>query len=272
MTPTQIQTLIFNTGVAFANLVEANRVQFSVGNYLVKWALPRQIQRNLKALTYCLSYGDYNSATCIALYDCLNSIIGVPINATFNPNFIIPGQTIITVPLIANYNSSTIPFSTSGTFVLSYSGYAALYGNNPTLAIYTIQGGIEQEDEQTAPIITRTGAGISAPISTITLEYPVPTVGYILIGGFAPGAAGGGGSGGGGGGSVPFNFTEADLLFDAGTAQWYLPLSIPVGKNPIYVTVNGESISTTFDMNFTPTRLYSFADSGTPQTIVVNVL
>lgn len=188
-----------------------------------------------------------------------------------NPNAQIPGQIIVTVPVVQNYNSGTIPFSTSGTFVLNYSGYASLYGNNPTLAIYTIQGGIEQEDEQTAPIITRTGAGINSPISTITLDYPIPTVGYILIGGFVPCAAGGGGSGGGGG-SVPFNFTEVDLLFDAGTAQWYLPLSLPVGKNPFYVSVNGESISTTYDTNFTPTRLYSFADNTVPQIIVVNVL
>lgn len=252
-------------------LTDNNYNLVSTGDLAIKQNFIQWFRLNLQALMNQYAIGDYISSATTTLYDRINGFVGLPYSYTVSPGYVVPGQTTITVAVVQNYNSGTIPFSTSGTFVLNYSGYASLYGNNPTLAIYTIQGGIEQEDEQTAPIITRTGAGISAPISTITLDYPVPTVGYILIGGFVPGTAGGGGSGGGGG-SVPFNFTEADLLFDAGTAQWYLPLSLPVGKNPFYVSVNGESISTTFDTNFTPTRLYSFADNTVPQAIIVNVL
>jgi hypothetical protein len=191
---------------------------------------------------------------------------------SLNPNYQSPSQTVIAIPVIAGFNSGVIGFTTNGPFVLNYSGLASLYGNNPSLAVYTIQGGIEQEDEQTAPIIARTGAGTGSPISTITLDYPpgVDVTGYILISGFTNSTGGGSGGGGGGSGAITLTFTDANLLQD-GNGSWYLPFTPPPGLRPFYVESNGVQVTTLFDDTFSPNRIYGFANNDT-QIILVKII
>lgn len=72
-------------------------------------------------------------------------------------------------------------------------------------------------------------------------------------------------------GSAPFllNKTEANLLFDTPTQQWYLPYlnnnnaPITTGQVPVSVIDNGASFTFTFDETFSPPRIYGFAGNDT---------
>lgn len=85
------------------------------------------------------------------------------------------------------------------------------------------------------------------------------------------------------GGASAFDlvYNETDLL-DAGDGNWYLPLvdkskptpypALPSDYKPVLVTVNGASFTFTFDVNYSPKRIYGFGGNGGPQTIVVTVV
>lgn len=194
-----------------------------------------------------------------------------------NPNAQIPNQTTVTISVLVGYNKNTIPFTTdsgSPAFVLSSynTTYKFLYGNNPDpLSIYLTPGGNEFLDETTAPTIVRVNpSDINSDILSITWPFSTAQTGYVLIGGIAPAGIGSPSGGGGGGSSIPFTYSENDLLQDSNGA-WYLPLSLPDGYFVVYASSNGTSIGNALDENFTPSRLYNFTDNS-PQVIKVNIM
>jgi hypothetical protein len=69
------------------------------------------------------------------------------------------------------------------------------------------------------------------------------------------------------GSSTPYPFTQADLV--AFGSQFYLPLTLPSGKRPIYVESNGIEVITNY--NSGTSKLYGFANNSA-QTIVVYVI
>lgn len=167
-----------------------------------------------------------------------------------------------------------IPFSNQTTVALNNynTTYKAIYGNELiTLEVFLGNSDYTQ-DEQTPPTITYATSGDQSSdiVSIAWNDYPVPVTGYILIAGILPIT--------GVPGIVPnnilsFTFTQVSLIYDSSNLQWYLPLTLPAGTNPIYTKVNGVSISATYDnQNYTPGRLYSFADNAITQTIVITVL
>ncbi len=274
MTSSQIQATILNGQVVLANLMEKNRLQLAVGNYFVKWDLPRQFNRTITALTYCYNYGDYTSITCTFLYDCLNQLIGIPPNATIDPNFQNSGITINVNNSVVGTNIvyGKIPFTTTGPFVLSnYNNtLKQVYGNN-LITYQAVQTGAGYTEDFGTPgtIAYLTPNDPTTDITSITFDYPAGVIvsGYINIAGVMPVT---GTSGSGSGGAVPFTYNQSNLLQD-GNGSWYLPLALPTNKNPIFTTVNGVSIATTYDTSFNPARLYGFANNST-QSIVVSVI
>lgn len=234
--------------------------------------------RSLGDIIQALSFqvdAELNSDTTVSLYYCLIKILaGFSGTYVLDPNVVIPGQTTIVLQQVVGYNSNKIFFDTTNenpSWILSdyHTLYYPLYGNNPSLAIYNNQGQYVG-DEQTPPTIVYQDNNPSLDILSITYDYPVGTAGFILISGVAPNS-GGSGTGGGGGATVTtLTFSQADLL-DAGGGNWYLPLNIGVNQNPIFTTVDDESISTTYDKNPTPHRLYGFANNST-QVIKVTII
>lgn len=95
-TQQQVQDTILSAELVAANLTEANRVQFTVGNEDVDWDKVRKLSRNIYALSMLYSVGNYTSAQTLVLYDCLNDMIGFDTNVnTIDPYYQIPGTTII---------------------------------------------------------------------------------------------------------------------------------------------------------------------------------
>lgn len=179
-------------------------------------------------------------------------------------------------------NDDKIPFTvTEDSPVVSWDyvalGFKAIYGNNPSLAMYDSAGEEYPEDKQTAPYIVYTVPGDpTTDIVSIRWEIGGPGVsGYIRISG-KPFSSNSGGSGGTGAGTL--TFTQANLLselVDDGmggtTPQWYLPLSLAPNKRPTFVMYNNEEISTTYSKKTTPAKLYGFP-SNEVATIEVTVI
>lgn len=272
-----VQNNILTAELKVANMVDKNVLSEMGGALSTNWKSITKATRAINVISWKHSIGDIASPAFESAYACLLSFIGTYAAGAINPNAQQPGQTVITIPVLIGYNKNTIPFNKPigvTNFVLSNynTTYKMLYGNNPDpLSIYTIQGGIEQLDEQTAPIIDRIDpSNINSDINDITWEYgsDIAVIGYVLIGGVAPA---GSGTPSGSGGAIPFTYTEADLIFD-GTAQaWYLPLTLPLGYVVTYASSNGVSIGNQFNQNYTPNRLYGFANNAT-QSILVKII
>lgn len=78
-------------------------------------------------------------------------------------------------------------------------------------------------------------------------------------------------------GTFDLDYDETFLIdADPPNGQWYLPLInpensaiLPSNYKPILLTINGVSFTPTYEINFTPSRLYGFASNDSPQTIIV---
>lgn len=276
-TKANIQQTILNGSYSLMKLVNNSRTLIMSGGEAVRQGFIQWFRLNLQALTDQYNIPDYSSVTTVTIYDRINQFVGIPYNATVDPNFQSPGTIINFSGVLVGYNKNTIPFTTtsgSPAFVLSSynTTYKFLYGNNPDpLSIYLTPGGAEFLDEQTAPIIVRVNpSDINSDILSITWPFATAQTGYVLIGGVAPAASSSPSGGGGSGGSIPFTYSENDLLQD-GNGAWYLPLSLPGGYFVVYASSNGTSIGNALDENFTPARLYNFTDNS-PQVIKVNIM
>jgi hypothetical protein len=256
-----------------ANLVLGYNTALQNGALNVNWDAAIKGNRSVLAVQNRYNLGDTSSATFQRAYACLNGFVGQYAGGPIDPNAQNPGV-VIDVNQLVNFNQAIIPFTNQSPVQLSNynTTYQQLYGANPFLAIY-LNTNPEQEDESTPPQLTRATPGDpSSELLNILWDYPFPVSGYIQISGIAPGSGGSGGGSAGSNNAVNFTYDQTALVYDGANDQWFLPLMLPTNKIPVYFTVNGVSSSGNFDRNFTPTRLYSFADNTVSQAIVVTIL
>lgn len=236
------------------------------------------LKRLIRALTFDIE-AELVDDTTIINYNCLLKLLqGFSGAYVIDPEVVIPGQTTIVLSQVVGYNINKYPFVTTdgaptAIFDNYHELYYPLYGNDPVLAMYVTAPDYSGE-EQTPPIITFSTPGDSSSnIASIQYNFPIGTAGELQMSGKAPNSDGSGSGGSGGGGSTVLIYSQANLQ-NAGTVDnpnWYLPLTLPVGKNPVFVTVNGISIITEFDTTFTPNRLWGFSNNDT-QVIKVTII
>lgn len=236
------------------------------------------LKRIIRGLTFQIN-AQVNDDNTEALYECLlNIIAGVSGSYIPDPSVQIPGQTTIVVNQVVGYNINKYPFVTTDLSPIAifdnyHELYYPLYGNDPVLAMYVTSPDYTGE-EQTPPIITFSTPGdSSSDIVSIRYEFPIGTVGELQMSGKAPNS-GGTGSGGSGNAPIPpLTYTQANLL-NAGSIDepnWYLPLSLPAGRIPYFVTIDGISDSSKYiDLNTSPIKVFGFANND-PQTIKVYI-
>lgn len=234
------------------------------------------LKRLIKAITYQINANVINADTNI-LYTCLlNQLNGFGGNYVIDPTV----QTGLSTTVVINgtqLNSGKIQFTNANPIqLLDYqSVYAPIYGNNPVVNFY-LSGFIEAD--QTPPdIVYETADDPTSNILSISWDFGGPVSGYVQILGVMPSGGtyipGGGGTGGGGSGSTSFTFADTDLVSD-GTGGYYLPLTgVPSSKRPTYVESNQiQLVGLRYNgRDYTPARLYGFADNTGPQVIKVIV-
>lgn len=280
-TPQQITNRILRGQLLQASLAKSFVQQETVGNFYNYWDKSVYISELVEGLSTQYGKADYTSTTTINIYNKLGGQIGMQFidGASLDPNAQPIGQIIsINVPVVLGYNQGKIPFtSTEDSPVVQlldyHNQYYPLYGNNPTLGLYDNQGAFIG-DEQTPPRITYSTPG-DASTDIVSILWDLPpnpgtTTGYVQISGASPVQASGSG---GTGNTITLTFTQASLI-NGGTVDepnWYLPLTLPTNKNPVYVTINGVGQAMQYDKNFVPPRLWGFANNDT-QTIIVSVI
>lgn len=89
-----IQTTILNGEYSLGILSNNNIAIVNSGGLQIKSDFIQWFRLNLQALQYQLTIGDYISSTTQTLYDRINNFIGIPYNATLDPNFQSPNTTI----------------------------------------------------------------------------------------------------------------------------------------------------------------------------------
>lgn len=203
-TQQQIQNTLLSAELALANLAVANFTQLSAGDWKLNWSPLRRYNRNIKALNYQYGIQDYTSSTTLQLYDCLNTLIGFDTTVNnLDPNFQTPTSPIIVVQAGAfgYVQSLNIVFAgvTGITLANWQTNYAAIYGQNPTIELWTTQGTVNQEDTQTQPIYNYSTPGDpTSVLQSIAWTYPIATSGYYVIKGTVATSTSGGGTIGGG--------------------------------------------------------------------------
>lgn len=264
-----IQDTILTGELKIANLVLANITALQAGALSVNWKNIIKGNRGVLAVSNLYSIGDTSSSTFKTAYACLQGFVGQYGSGTIDPNAQNPGTVINqnNTYVGSNVVYGKIEFTNQTTVsLLNYNNtLKQIYGND-LIELTLFTGGYTQ-DEQTAPTITYLTPNDPTTdiVSIVWATNPAPVSGYITIAGVMPVT---GTSGSVGGGSVPFTFNQADLLQD-GNGAWYLPLSLPVNKNPFFTTVNGVQLSdTNYDRSFSPARLYTFANNSTAVIIV----
>lgn len=96
-TQLQIQNSILSGQLLAANISDANRVQLQGANE-VDWGFADSLLRNVAALQRQYNLNDYTSDGTLAVYECLNSLIGYdPEVNVIDPNYQPPSGVIIIV-------------------------------------------------------------------------------------------------------------------------------------------------------------------------------
>lgn len=279
-TQQQVQTTILSAQYKLATLTQRNLTLILNGGMAIRENFINYFRLNLHGLQYQNNRGDYTSSTTVTIYNRLLSLIGIDTNIySLDPNFQNPSTTIINPVAVVGYNINKYPFSTTDLSPMAlfdnyHELYYPLYGNDPVLAMYVITPDYSGE-EQTPPVITfATPVDSGTDIVSIQYNFPIGTAGELQMSGKAPNS-GGSGSGGSGGSSGATVLTYSQInLQNAGTVDepnWYLPINLPSGKNPVFVVVNGISIPSELDINISPNRLYGFANNDT-QVIKVTII
>ncbi len=280
--PTQAQIVnrILRGQLLQANTTKGYVAQEGIGNLFNFWDKVVYISGLVEGLSNQYAIGDYVSTTTLNIYNKLGGILGMQYidGATLDPNAQPIGQIIsIDVPVVLGYNQGQIPFISTeispAVELLNYhEQYYPLYGNNPVLGLYDDQGSaLFVGDEQTAPQVLRTvPSNPTSDIISILWDLPpitdMTTTGYVQISGASPVQSGGSGSSG----TISLSFTQASLLGNDDDG-WYLPLTLPTNRVPVYLSSNGITLPVAYDTNFSPARLTGFANNET-QTIIVKVI
>lgn len=158
------------------------------------------VKRLIQALTFQIIAGVIDVDT-EKIYNCLvQALGGYGAAYALDPTVQLPGQTVVTVSVLQNWNNGQIPINTSSgspQFLISNYNitYKDRYGNNPILAPYITAGGFNTGDEQTPPVITRVNPNDpTSDILSILYDYPVATLGYLNIWGSGGSTVGTGGN------------------------------------------------------------------------------
>lgn len=261
---------ILNGQLKVANLVLANTIALQNGALKVNWETAIKGNRSVLAIQNRYSLGDTSSSVFQTAYACLTAFIGSFGGGAIDPNAQNPG---VVIDVTSNVSGSNVVYgkieftNQAPVQLLNYNTtLKQVYGNN--LVELTIFTGEYQQDEQTAPTITyATPNDPTTDIISIVWDYPVPVSGYISIAGVVPVT---GTPSQGGTGASRFTYDQTALLFDG--TQWYLPLMLPANLVPVSALTNGVGIPIdNYNQNFTPSRLYGFANDST-QVIVITVI
>lgn len=195
---TQIQNTLLSARLLMANMVLTNVNAETGGDLNVDWHPATRYYLNIKALQRQFNLGDYISANTVAIYDCLNTLMGYNIAPNvIDPNYHIPGSIINIVTPVSVFNESgPIYFNlTVSPYVLTISNwqtnYYPLYGDKPALLmIVTVDNSSGQpvwtQDTATVPTYSFVGNDPGQHTTDITWTFGAPTSGYILIGGLKP--------------------------------------------------------------------------------------
>lgn len=90
-----IQTTILNGEYSLGILTNNNLTIVNSGGLEIKQSFIQWFRLNLQALQDQFNIGDYVSVTTQTIYDRINGFIGIPYNATLDPNYQAPNTTII---------------------------------------------------------------------------------------------------------------------------------------------------------------------------------
>lgn len=273
-TPTPISNMLLTAELKTSNLTDANIIALQGGAFKVGWNTIKNGTRAINAVSRQVNLGDYSSPQFLIAYSCLSDFVGIYAGGVIDPNAQIPGTTIITVPVLQNFNNDKIPFlTTDGSpqlILANYNlNYAPLYGNNPNLEIY-ITTDDYTGDLQTPPTLTYSTPGDEmSNITQILWDYPVATSGYLQISGIGT-ASSGTPSGGGGVTPLPFYFTQDDLNYDSVLDQYYIHLILPGTRRPFYASINGDSIPLNYSAS--TSRFSGFANNLPTQNIEIDLM
>lgn len=239
---TAIQNTILSSQLAMAKLVLANVTAEMGGSTNQDWIPATRYYLNWKALQRQFNLGDYTSVQCVAIYDCLNFLLGYNVaQNVIDPNYQ-PNNTPIVVTnagAMGYVTSPNIVFTGQTTITLAnwQTVYAPDYGQFPEILLYTTQGGVDQQDTQTQ-IIPVYSSDPTSVLESISWSYPVPTTGYYRITGSIPTSGSSGGSGGGGNTNTFLVYsTNPNISYDGGDNFVYTNPSKLAGKSGYWVYV-----------------------------------
>lgn len=201
LTEQQYATVVFTASRANAVLTQTIRNKEALGCY-PKWGTASCQSLKIKSGYFSLDVQDYSSVASVDIY---NQLLDIGSTWTggivFDPNYQNPTSPIVIVQggAFGYVKSPNIPFNTNHVILNNWQTvYAPLYGQNPTIEIFTDQGGVDQKDTQSAPIYNYATPGDeSTLLQSIEWTYPFTTLGYYTISGVVPGATAGGGTGSG---------------------------------------------------------------------------
>jgi hypothetical protein len=211
-TETDIERTILNGSYALGTLTSNNYNLINRGALPVRENFIQFFRLNLQALEDQYELGDYTSSNTVTIYDRINSFIGIPANATLDPNFQNPGIVYnVTTVIQATGNFTRIPFNgvTNVSLANFQSTYALIYGSDAIVTIWVTTDNFAtvQQDTGTVPTITNLGGDINKP-NDYEWVYPFATSGYIQINGFTP-------QGGNTSAGLPITNNSSVLLSDA---------------------------------------------------------
>jgi hypothetical protein len=209
---TDIEQTILNGSYALGVLSNNNYTLINRGSLPVRENFIQFFRLNLQALEDQYGLGDYTSNSTVIIYDRINGFIGMPANATLDPNFQNTGIVYnVNTVVNAKSNFTRIPFNGVTSVSLSnfQSVYAPIYGDDAIVTIWVTSDNFAtvQQDTGTTPTIVNAGGDINKPDS-YTWTYAIATTGYVQINGFT--TAGGNTTAG-----LPITNTSAVLLSDA---------------------------------------------------------
>ena len=187
---TDIERTILNGSYSLGVLSSNNYNLIVRGGLGVREDFIQFFRLNLQALEDQYELGDYTSSNTVTIYDRINGMIGLPYNATLDPNFQSPTIVYnVTTVTTATGNFTRIPFDgiTNVSLANFQSTYALIYGSDAIVSIWVTNDNFAtvQQDTGTVPTITNLGGDINKP-NDYEWVYPTPTSGYVQINGFTP--------------------------------------------------------------------------------------
>lgn len=196
LTPEKIAYLLLRAKAYRVLLVKAVVVLQNTGVIRTNWSRINVLSHMIQGLEYSLSIADYVSDEAIAIFNHITECVGSNVLGTIttDPDAQPPGSgpiVIINNPANSNVQSGRYDFvdKTVVDNMSDYQGdFAAIYGNNPFIALWTInESGIGYtQDTATVPDIEYVNNDIAQGIESITWTYPQATTGYIQILGIQP--------------------------------------------------------------------------------------